>query len=396
MKMRNKILPFLAGVLITLIIGLTLLSMDDLVMMTKIKHDRLTTLEERYEKIEEIKSDLMDRFYMDIDEDVLYEGMIKGMFDATGDKYTKYMDAEEFEAYNNSTDGNYVGIGILSDVSEGDIHITRVFKDSPAEAAGILNGDYVVEVDGERIEDVGYERLIDIMLGEEDTDIEVVILRGDQEIVFHLKRGTVDVPFVDSSIIEDVGYIYIYQFGTDTAKEFKEHLDQLMDQDIQGLIIDVRDNPGGLVSESTEIADMLMDKGLIIYTLDNKDKRREYKSDRAHLDLPIVFLANEDSASASEILLGAVQDSDTAEVVGTQTFGKGIVQGITALRDGSGYKVTFSQYFTPSGQVIHKKGVTPDYPVEYEGIIDGETPDTANDLQLIKALEVLHGKMLSN
>lgn len=396
MKIRQAIITFIIGVISTLLIGLTLFSFDELVLITKIKYDRLSELEERYEKVEDIKEDIMDKFYLGVDEETLETGMIRGMFDATGDKYTTYMTEDEFDAYNDSTNGNYVGIGILSDVSEDQIHITRVFPKSPAEGAGILAGDYVVEVDGEHIDDVGYERLIDIMLGEEDTAIEVIIIRNDEDMVFNLKRGKVDIPFVSSTVIDNIGYLHIYQFGTDVSKEFKKHIKSLEAQDVEGIIIDVRDNPGGLVTESTKIADELMGKGLIIYTLDNKGKRREYTSDRGKLDTPIVFLANEHSASASEILLGAIKDTDTAEIIGVQTFGKGIVQGVSSLRDGSGYKITFSQYFTPSGEVIHEKGVEPDYIIEYEGIIDGEEPDTDEDLQLIKAIEVLNELILSN
>jgi len=283
----------------------------------------------------------------------------------------------------------------LSDVSEDDIHVTRVFSGSPAEKAGILAGDYIIEVDGDKIEDHGYEHLIDVMLGEEDTDIEVIVKREDDLITFNLKRGKVEIPFISSSVIDDVGYIHIYQFGTDVSKEFKTHLKELQDQNVTGLIIDLRDNPGGLVSESTDIVDMLMGSGTIIYTLDNKDKKRTYKSDESKIDLPIVFLANERSASASEILLGASKDMEIGPIVGVQTFGKGIVQGITNLRDGTGYKMTYSQYFTPEDNVIHKVGVAPDYEVEFEGNINGEEPNLEEDTQLIKGLEVLRDLILS-
>lgn len=396
MRIRNNIIIFFLGILVTALVGLTLLSFDEVVLVTKIKYDRLTRLEDKYEKVEDLKEDLLDKFYLELDEEDIESGMYKGMFEATGDKYTRYMTAEEFAAYNDSTNGNYVGIGVLSDVSEDEIHVTRVFTNSPAEKAGILAGDYIVEVDGEHIDEFGYERLIDIMLGEDGTDIEVIVNRNEEEVVFNLKRGKVEVPFISSEVIGDVGYIYIYQFGTDVSKEFDEHVESMTKQGVKGLIIDVRDNPGGLVTESTKIADELMGKGLIIYTLDNKDNRREYSSDRSKLDLPVVFLANENSASASEILLGAIQDSETAEIIGVQTFGKGIVQGVSSLADGSGYKITFSQYFTPSGTVIHEKGVTPDYIIEYEGIINGEEPNVLEDLQLKKALEILEKNILSN
>jgi len=396
MKIRNIIISFVVGVLATMGIGMVLLSAEHVVLVPVVKYERLTSMDEKYKKAESIKEELLDNFYLEITEEEIETGMYRGMFEATGDKYSRYFTEEELKAYNQSTSGNYVGIGVLSDVADGDIHVTRVFPNSPAEKAGILAGDYIIEVDGETLEENGYEHLIDVMLGEEDTKIEVIVKRDEEIITFNLKRGKVEVPFVSSSIIDDIGYIYIYQFGTDVAKEFNTHLKDLKRQGIEGLIIDVRDNPGGLVNESTDIADVLMGSGIIIYTLDNKDNKRMYKSDASKLDIPVVFLANEKSASASEILLGAVQDTQIGPIVGVETFGKGIVQGITNLRDGSGYKITYSQYFTPNDNIIHEVGVTPDYIVEYEGSINGETPNLEEDTQLIKGLEVLKGLILSN
>jgi len=395
MKIRNIIISFVVGVLATMGIGMVLLSAEHVVLVPVVKYERLTSMDEKYKKAESIKEELLDNFYLEITEEDIETGMYRGMFEATGDKYSRYFTKEELKAYNESTSGNYVGIGVLSDVADGDIHVTRVFPNSPAEKAGLLAGDYIIEVDGETLEEHGYEHLIDVMLGEEGTEIEVIVSRDDEIITFNLKRGKVEVPFVSSAVIDDIGYIYLYQFGTDVSKEFNTHLKDLQRQDIKGLIIDVRDNPGGLVHESTEIADVLMGSGTIIYTLDNKDNKRTYKSDASKLDIPVVFLANESSASASEILLGAVQDTQIGPIVGVETFGKGIVQGITNLRDGSGYKITYSQYFTPNDNIIHEVGVTPDYIVEYEGSINGESPNLEEDTQLIKGIEVLKGLILS-
>lgn len=396
MKLRKLIVPFIFGVLLTLGIGMLLISTEQVVLISSIKYDRLMTMDKKYEKVEKIKQEILDDFYLEITEDELDTGMYRGLFEATGDKYSRYFTPEELVEYNDSTNGNYVGIGVLSDVGEGDIHITRVFPNSPAEGAGILAGDYIIEVDGEKIEDVGHERLIDIMLGEDGTDIQVIVNRNDDIIVFDLKRGKVEIPFVTSAVIDNIGYLHIYQFGTDASKEFDTQVKDLMKEGVDGLIIDVRDNPGGLVTESTNIADELMGKGLIIYTLDNKDNKRTYNSDSGQLDIPMVFLSNERSASASEILLGAIKDTGIGPIVGETTFGKGIVQGITNLTDGSGFKMTYSQYFTPNDQVIHKVGVTPDYIVEYDGNFSSVEPDPAEDIQLKKAMDVIQELILSN
>lgn len=394
MKLRKIVLPFILGVLLTLGVGLFLLSTENVVLISNIKYARLLDMDKKYEKAEQIKEELLEDFYLDITEEELETGMYRGMFEATGDKYSRYFTKEELKAYNDSTNGNYVGIGVLSDVSDGDIHITRVFPKSPAEKAGILAGDYIIEVDGATLEENGYEKLIDIMLGEEGTPIEVIVLREGEKHTFNLNRGRVDIPFISSDIIDGIGYIHIYQFGTDVSKEFKTHLKELEKQSIKGLIVDVRDNPGGLVSESTDIADLLMAEGTIIYTMDNADNRRTYKSDASMLSIPVVCLANENSASASEILIGALQDTNSAIVVGEQSFGKGIVQGITNLTDGTGYKITYSQYFTPNDNVIHKVGVTPDYIVPFEGSINITSPDPEFDPQLKKALEIMEELIL--
>lgn len=396
MKLRRVAIPFALGVFLTLGIGMFMLSTEQVVLISNIKYERLTTLDQKYEKVEKIKQEILEDFYLEITEEELDTGMYRGIFEATGDKYSRYFTPEELKEYNDSTNGNYVGIGVLSDVREGDIHITRVFPNSPAEKAGIKAGDYIIEVDQAKLEEEGYERLIDVMLGEEGTDIEVIVIRDGEQMVFNLQRGTVEIPFVTSTIIDDVGYMHIYQFGTDVSKEFSQHLKDLMNEGITGLIVDVRDNPGGLVTESTNIADELMGKGLIIYTLDNKDTKRTYNSDASKLDLPVVFLSNENSASASEILLGAIKDAEIGPIVGETTFGKGIVQGITSLTDGSGYKMTYSQYFTPKDQVIHKVGVTPDYVVAYDGTFSIVSPNPEEDPQLNKALEVMKELILSN
>ncbi|MCH4889572.1 S41 family peptidase [Acidaminobacter sp. JC074] len=395
MKLKKSLLPFVLGVLVTLAIGMVLITTEHAVLISSIKYDRLLDMDKKYEKAEKIKEEILEEFYQEISEEELEIGMYRGMFEATGDKYSRYFTEEELEAYHDSTNGNYVGIGVLSDVSEGDIHITRVFPESPAEKAGILAGDFIIEVDGVSIEDSGYEKLIDIMLGEEGTDIEVIVNRDEEIMVFNLQRGRVDIPFISSKNLDGIGYIHIYQFGTDVSKEFKDHLKSLQKEGIRGLILDVRDNPGGLVAESTDIADMLMKDGLIIYTLDNEDNRRTYKSDASSIDIPVVCIANEKSASASEILIGALQDSESAVIVGEQSFGKGIVQGITNLTDGTGYKITYSQYFTPNDNVIHQVGVTPDYIVPFEGSINILDPNPEQDPQLDKAIEVMEELMLS-
>lgn len=389
---KKSILLFLSGFLMALLVVMALVSTDQLVLVPDFRYESLKTLESNYEKVEDLKDEIVENFYLPLDEEKLYEGMVEGLFEAVGDPYTQYMNVEDFNRYKDSTKGNYVGIGILSDTSRDRIEILRVYPDSPAEEAGIMAGDEVFQVDDLTIEEDGYQALIDQMLGEEGKGVSVKVYRDAQVIEFDILRQQVKIPFVDSHLLGGTGYIYIHQFGTDTSKEFEKHLEDLLAQDIDGLIIDLRDNPGGLVVESTKIADRLLGKGLIVYTLDNQGNERTYRSKKSHVEIPLVFLANEKSASASEILLGAIKDFDRGPIVGKKTFGKGIVQSVNPVGDGSGYKITYAQYYSPLGNEIHKKGIEPDYEVDFEGRINIEVPDLENDAQLLKALELLNKK----
>jgi carboxyl-terminal processing protease len=389
---KKSILLFLSGFLIALLLVMALVSTDQLVLLPDFRYEALKTMESNYEKVEKLKNEIVENFYLPLDEETLYEGMVEGLFEAVGDPYTQYMNVDDFNRYKDSTKGKYVGIGILSDTSRERIEILRVYPNSPAEAAGILAGDEVFQVDDLTIEADGYEALINQMLGQEGDEVLVKVYRDNDIIDFDMTRQQVKIPFVDSHLLGETGYIYIHQFGTNASKEFEKHLDALMEENITGLIVDLRDNPGGLVVESTKIADQLLGKGLIVYTLDNEGNERTYRSKSSHVDLPLIFLANEKSASASEILLGAIKDQNRAAIVGNKTFGKGIVQSVNPIDDGSGYKITYAQYYSPLGNEIHKKGIEPDYKVDFEGRINIETPDLENDRQLLKALELLNKK----
>lgn len=339
-------------------------------------------------KLRLITDDILDNALKEIEFKDVEDAIYHGMFTSLDDKYSRYYNKEEMEVYNESTDGEYVGIGILSNIEEG-IEVLKVFKESPAEKAGIKKGDKVIKVNDLSIEDNEAKALINEMLGEEGENVSIVILRGDKKIPYDIIREKVNVPFVESRKIEDYGYIIIYSFGTDVHKEFNDALNGLLRDGIKGLIVDLRDNPGGILVESVDIADRLLGEGLIVYTVDRHDYKKEYFSDEEELDIPVVFLANENSASASEILLGAIKDYKKGPIIGTKTFGKGIVQKVIELLDGTGYKMTTSQYFTPKGNVIHKKGVTPDIKIEYDGDISIDNFEKGNDLQLNEAIKVL-------
>ncbi len=371
---------FLGG--IVMLLGIVFLVLND---------EKINTIE----KATMITDDILNRALKKVEYKELEDAMFKGLFSALDDKYSRYFNEKEMKEYEEATDGHYVGIGILSNLEDG-IKILKVFKNSPAEEAGIQKGDLIIRVEGLSIEDVSEEKLINSLLGKEGESVSITILRGDKKLSYDIIRRKIEVPFVESKKINEFGYIRIYEFGTDVSKEFNDSLENLLKEDIKGLIIDVRDNPGGILVESVDIADRLLDEGLIVYTVNRQDKKREYFSDEKKLDIPVVFLANENSASASEILLGAIKDYKKGRIIGTRTFGKGIVQSVVRLLDGTGYKMTVSQYFTPNGNVIHKKGVEPDIEIIYDGDISFETIEKGEDPQFNEAIRILKGGAYDN
>jgi len=390
MSFKKKSMIFISGGVSALVLVIVLTALGGFSLVPFFRVERLKNMEANYGKLEVLRQEIVDNYYLDLDEDKLYEGMIYGMFDAVDDKYTSYMNPEEYKQYNDSTQGKYVGIGIQSNTSDERIQIVRVFEGSPAQKAGIQIEDEVIAVDELTIEDNGYRDLLDRMLGQEGQEVLVKVKREGEVLSFTIKRGSVKIPFVDSQVIGQTGYLVLYQFGSQVSEEFESHLKNLLKQDVNGIIIDLRDNPGGLVTECTEIADQLLPKGTIVYTLDKYGNEKTYKSKKDHTDIPLVFLANENSASASEILLAAVRDFDRAPIVGVQTFGKGIVQSVAEYGDGSGFKITYSQYFSPQGNKIHKIGVSPDYEVNFEGIKNTLAPDLTEDPQLKQAYDLLN------
>lgn len=321
----------------------------------------------KYSKLYSLEKVIEDNYYTDVDEDKLVDGSIKGLFEGLDDPYSQYMNKKEFENFMQYTEGSYSGIGVIITPGEdGYITVVSPIEDSPGFKAGIKSEDKIIKVNGKDVTAKEMDKAISMMKGKSGTEVEITILRDNKDrIEMKIKRQEIRLKTVKSEVLEDnIGYIRITTFDEKTAGEFKIQLEELEAKSIKGLILDLRDNPGGLLDQCQEITDLLIGEGTIVYTKDKQGKTKYLKSDKNKIDVPLAVLVNKGSASASEILSGAVRDNKEGVLIGTTTFGKGLVQSVRSLNDGSGFKLTVSQYFTPNGEYIHGKGITPDIVVE--------------------------------
>lgn len=335
-------------------------------------------------------------YYKDIDNETLNTGLIKGVVNSLDDPYSEFMTKEELKKFMESTNGKYVGVGlVVSPGKDGYITVVSPIKGSPAYKAGIKSGDRIIKVDEVEYSAETMQDAVNKMRGEEGKTVSITVLREEQKQKkvheFKIKRETIKLQTVDGRILEkNIGYIAISEFDKPTYDDFMKELEVLKKKGAQKLVLDLRGNPGGLLDVCTKIVDVFLDKGTIVYTKYKDGKKDYYYSDEKKEDMPLVVLVNGGSASASEIVSGALKDRKRAKLVGTQTFGKGIVQRLFNLPYETAVKLTISEYFTPNGNNIHKVGITPDVVVELPDNIKGIGPDYLNeDTQLKKALEIL-------
>ncbi|EEG72852.1 S41 family peptidase [[Clostridium] hylemonae] len=347
------------------------------------------------EKLSQLQGLIDGKYLGDVDEDALQSGIYKGYINGLSDPYSVYYDKEETEQLLETTSGEYSGIGaVLSQNRDtGIITILQVYDDSPAQKAGIQDNDILYKVDGEEVTGIDLTEVVSGIKGEEGTEVKLTVLRGDakDEVEVTAVRGKVEAQTVKYEMKEDqIGYIRVTEFDSVTYDQYKEAIDDLEGQGMKGLIVDLRNNPGGNLSTVCDMLDLMLPEGLIVYTDDKDGNRSEETSDEEHqFKLPMTVLVNGNSASASEIYAGAIQDYSLGEIIGTQTYGKGVVQQIFDLKDGTCVKLTIAEYFTPKGRNINGKGITPDVEVEFEA----DEADPEADNQLEKALEVIKGKM---
>lgn len=335
---------------------------------------------------------LIDEYFIDdVDEEKLTEGIYKGYIDGLEDPYSAYFDEEETKEMNETTSGEYQGVGFVvsQDKDTGIITILQVYEDSPAQKAGIKDGDILYKVDGEEVSGQELTEVVRRIKGEEGTDVDLTVLRGDnsEEITVTATRGTIEAQTVSQELKENgVGYIRISEFDSVTYEQYKSALENLEANGMQSLIVDLRNNPGGNLVTVCDILDLMLPEGKIVYTKDKNGEQNVFTSDEEHqFTKPLVVLMNGYSASASEIFAGAIQDYGIGQIVGTQSYGKGVVQQIFDLKDGTSLKLTIAEYFTPNDRNINGEGITPDVEVKYE--VNEADPEADN--QLDKAIEIL-------
>lgn len=339
---------------------------------------------------------LIDKYFLgEVDEEKLKKGAIKGYIEGLDDTYTEYITKEDMEDYLADATGNFVGIGIymVKDTEVNKIMVLSPIKGSPAEKAGILPGDLIVSVDGVQYTADEMSVASNKIKGEPGTTVKMEILRGTETLNFELKRETIKVNPVESKILENnIGYIEFSSFDEGTAEEFKTKFENLQKKGITSLIIDLRNNGGGIVDEALEIADYILEKeDIILYEVDKNEKETIEKSkNEPIINMPIIILANENTASSSEILAGALKDHGKAKIVGTKTYGKGVIQQLLTLPDGSGLKITAEEYLTPSKTKINKIGIEPDEEVKLpDSVKNVLVVDEKDDTQLQKAIQMV-------
>lgn len=351
------------------------------------------------EKIDEIYSYLNVYYYEDYALEEIQEHLYKGIMNGLDDPYSQYYTKEEYEDLMINTSGTYAGIGagISQNVDTMEVVISKVYKGTPAEEAGLMNGDYVLKVDDIDATSMELSDLVQKIRGEENTTVHMVIYRESTQetLEFDVMRRYIELPSIEGELLDNgIGYVQITEFQSKTDEQFAEMVNSLKEQGMKGLILDVRANPGGYLSTVVEIADQILPKGLIVYTEDKYGSREEHNSNAMCMDIPLVVLVDENSASASEILAGAIKDYEYGTLVGTTTFGKGIVQNIVPLSDGDAIKMTTSKYFTPNGNYIHEVGIAPDVEIEYEYAGPQDEPyDKQYDNQFLKAVEIMQEKL---
>ena len=339
---------------------------------------------------------IIDKYYLgEIDENKLKEGAIKGYIEGLDDPYTEYISKEDMQDYLEDTMGNFVGIGIymVKNTEANKIQVLAPIKNSPAEKAGILPGDLILAVDDVQYTAEDMSVASNKIKGEEGSKVKVEILRGVETKTFELKRENIKVNPVESKVVSNqIGYLEFSSFDEGTAKDFKAEYEKLQKQGIKSLIIDLRNNGGGIVDEALEIADYMTDKGVsLLYEVDKNNKEEVKKSEKDPIiNLPIVVLTNENTASSSEILAGALKDLGKAKICGTKTYGKGVIQQVLTLPDGSGLKITSEKYLTPNKTEINEIGIEPDVKVELPSTVKNVLlVEEKDDTQLQKAIEML-------
>ena len=397
-KNRRFLKGFLAGIIVTAVVTVAVPGIVSTVAGSGGNVLNRATIS----KINVLSNFIQSSYYEDVDTDSLQEGMYQGLFDNL-DQYSRYYTAEEYkELYETTLSGSYCGIGasLQQDEKTKAISIIHVYEGSPAEKAGLKKDDVIVKADKYEAADMELTEFIKHIRGDEGSKVHLKIYRASAEdyLEMDVTREKLDLPTVSNDMLEGkTGYIRVTEFTDKTPAQFESALSDLQKKGMKALVVDLRSNPGGLLTSVCEMLDDILPKGLLVYTQDRNGKKETYNStDEKHLDVPLAVLVNEESASASEIFAGAIKDRKAGTLIGTTTYGKGVVQTIRTMRDGSAFKLTTNRYYTPGGTCIQGVGITPDIKLEYK--FEGKKNEAYSydkDNQIQKALQVLKKEIAS-
>lgn len=346
------------------------------------------------EKAAQIEQIIEEHYLENVDEDTLAEGMYAGMMASLEDKYSGYYSADNYKKLKESSEGKYTGIGLVMEQNRetGEIRVVQCYEGSPAAEAGILSGDVLYKVGDKLASGMDVTEIADQIRSGDTSEINLTVKREglEEPLTVTIIPDTVEIPVVSSRMLEnETGYIQIAEFTDGTSEQFRKAYEELQEQKLQGLIIDLRNNPGGLLDSVCDTLEQILPEGMIVYTEDKYGKREEHTCDgKTPIQIPLIVLVNGNSASAAEIFAGAVKDHGVARLVGETTFGKGIVQKIYQLSDGSAVKITVSKYYTPNGINIHGTGIDPDIEVRWpEDQEELTNPSEVNTLEFQEWLE---------
>lgn len=372
---------------------LPMFKQQDMITITREEYERF----QKYTKLEYLVQLLDEYYYEDIDIDDLLDGAAIGLMQGVGDVYTNYFTKEDMEVYNEEEEGEYAGIGcqLIADPKDELITITRVFKGSPAEKVGMRTGDKIVYVNDVYYSAHEMDAAVDVMRGTPGESVKVTVLRNLETVEFDIVREIVHINYVEHQILEgNIGYVLVYEFLGNAYEGFVNAIESFKAADVKAMIIDLRNNGGGLVDVSVDMADLILPEGTVVTIRDKSGYEEVYSIDDEYYDVPMVVLVNEYTASASEILSGAIRDYGEGTLIGNKTFGKGVVQNVLEFMDGTGAKITSARYYTPSGECIHGTGIVPHVEVELDE--DAVTLYGINNLphdqdaQLQKAIEMIN------
>lgn len=339
-------------------------------------------------KLEIVRRYLERNYIGDLNEDKMLENAVKGYVQGVGDEYTEYLTKDEYEDLMINVNGNYVGIGLyMAKANDGRVIILMPIEDSPAEEAGLKSGDIISKINDEECESMDLALVANKIKGEEGTTVNLEIIREEETLNFTVARRRIELKYIDSSVLEgNIGYIRLLSFDDGSSEKFKEHLENLKAKNIKSLIIDVRDNGGGLVDEAISLSEIFVPKDKVIlrsYDKENKEQVEQSSNSKPET-LKLIVLVNENSASAAEIFASAIKDNNVGKIVGTTTFGKGVMQELVELATGGALKITIEEFKTPNGDKINRVGIAPDVEVKND-----KEADDDSDAQLEKAIELL-------